>query len=76
MRYVELPKEQARKICKKYKANCDKCPLRREDKGKTRFCYYVLYEILQDVEEECEKLKEEEIKYWNEELRKLTEIKE
>ena len=73
MRYADLPKDKARKICKKYKANCDKCPLRREEKDKVRFCYYVLYEILKDVEEECALLQSEEIKNWNEEIEKYLE---
>jgi hypothetical protein len=51
MKYKELTTEEARRYCKKYKAKCDKCPLRRtSNTGRTLFCYYVLMEIVDDIE--------------------------
>lgn len=59
MKYSEITKEEARKICRHFRvrdkntfhfsSECEKCPLRRttERNGKeiTLFCYYTLMEI-------------------------------
>lgn len=65
MKYKDLPKEEARKICKKQKANCNTCPLRRTSpEGRTLFCYYILMDIIREIE--MLELNEEEIQHYNE----------
>ena len=86
MKYKDVKKEDARKCCKKhhYKdkkgkiySDCDNCPLRRsriDKNGKehTLFCWYVIYKMYEDVDEEVKTLNEEEIQY-NKEWEKWVE---
>lgn len=79
MKYEELTKEQARKICKKYKCHCDTCPLRREKidpNGKLRklFCNFILQSLYEDMLEEVLILQKEEIKYSDDVRRVLNEL--
>ena len=62
MKYKDITKEQARQICRKHRVTCSQCPLRRERTDKkgtkhTLFCYYILVDIFEDMEE----IREEEI---------------
>lgn len=69
MKYTEIPKEKARAICKKHKAHCEICPLRRwdEKRNKLLFCYFILHEIEEKLQDEIEELEKEEAKYIDEE---------
>lgn len=69
MKFTEIPKEKARAICKKQKAHCETCPLRRwdEERNKLLFCYYIIREVLDGLQDEIVELELEEPKYINEE---------
>lgn len=88
MKYKDIEVKQARQCCREHHKKdrkgllhtmCDKCPLRREsiDKdGKIHnlFCWYVLKQFYEDVEEERKELEQEEIQYekeWNEWVERL-----
>lgn len=77
MKYTEIPKDKARNICKKYKARCESCPLRRWDEERNRllFCYYIIRDVLDGQQEEIDELELEEPKYLDENTRKELEAK-
>lgn len=92
MIYKDVNKETARKICKKYKARCKNCPLRRErttkdGKDLLLFCAYILIDLNENdkylteetkplIEEELNLLLNEEIKHEKELLKELNELQE
>lgn len=80
MKYKDLTTKQAREECKKHAlknkkglviTKCETCPLRRtrtDEKGKewTLMCYYRLQDLLSELAEDYEEIKNEEIKYLKE----------
>ena len=79
MKYKDINIDDARKCCKYFKKKCDKCPLRRvkiDIYGKKHelFCWFVMLQFYEGIEEEQEALRQEEIHYqkeWDEYIQKL-----
>lgn len=81
MKYKDYPILKAREHCKKYAykkyegkyilCHCEKCELRRtrtDEKGReiTLMCYWRLQDLLSELAEDYEELRNEEIKYLKE----------
>lgn len=88
MKYKDIDVKQARECCRKHHKKdrkglvhtyCEQCPLRRDRKdkeGKIRnlFCWFVLKQMYEDVEQEMKELEEMNIQYqeeWDEYIRRL-----
>lgn len=76
MKYKEIKEAEARKCCRQHhkkdkkgiRSMCDVCPLRRtrtdkEGKIHVLFCWFVLKQMYEDIDQEMNKLNEEEVQY-------------
>lgn len=71
MKYSDVDIKEARECCKEHRAQCNECPLRRTRETKTHgeitlFCYYILFTMYEDCEEQLCKMKEENIHHEDE----------